>query len=358
MNRKKWLVTLGITASVVAAITWMSRARLPEVQAAAVESRAVFVVTAFGDGQLLAGDERYLVLRKGGNLETLRVGLGTAVSAGQVLAVVDETKNAAVLRSALSEYRFAGTDLARLQKLVRMNAATDEELDEARSRWAMKQAALESARQGLEDSVVRAPVAGVVSFLAFREGDYVPDGSRIAVIEDRSSFQATIRVPVGFRGQLPVRAVVKLTKRAPGAVANADGTQAVAVEAAIENASPASDFDALNMDIRCRLPALPAGFALRDLVRVEIPVREARDVALVEKRALQRTKGKTMLFVLGDDGLVKSLEVKVESEDGGRFVVTGLPAGSQVVLPVPGLKLDQVAGKKAKLAKAPEKNAL
>ena len=58
----------------------------------------------------------------------------------------------------------------------------------------MKKAELEQAKQRMEDSMIRSPVDGVIALVPFQVGDTVPDGSRVAVIEDRTKFQVNVQV--------------------------------------------------------------------------------------------------------------------------------------------------------------------
>ena len=130
------------------------------------------------------------------------------VEAGAVLLRLDPTlleaafrrAEAALVRARASR-RLAELELVRQRGLAERQIASPAELDRAereeRSSWAAvaeAEAALSEARAWLEKTRVRAPFAGVVSWLDLEVGAYLRPGDRVAEIVDISGIEIEVGV--------------------------------------------------------------------------------------------------------------------------------------------------------------------
>ena len=144
----------------------------------------------------------------GAVLQTL-VDQGTRVSAGSVLARLDDTGIRDSYLSARSGMTSAqsGADIAkreaeRAEKLLAAGAIADRDAENTRranvaaqSQLADARARLAQAEKQLEKTVVKAPIAGVVSVRSVTAGDLASPGTALFTIVDPSSMRLEGSVP-------------------------------------------------------------------------------------------------------------------------------------------------------------------
>ena len=145
----------------------------------------------------------------GGRLASRPIEVGDRVKRGQLLARLDtrELENArATARAAVAELEArrdqTRRDLDRAERLVEAKAATDEELERARSAGQALDAAEDAARARLEESerlleegTLRARFAGTVTAVFYEPGEVVTPGSPVAVLAGDGGVEVEVEVP-------------------------------------------------------------------------------------------------------------------------------------------------------------------
>lgn len=222
-------------------------------------------------------------------LAEVRVEEGRRVSAGEVIAVMDdrvarasaeaaraEASRTARLERARAELGFAESNLERVRSAYDSGAATENDLDDASLRAATAAAAvrdaeeqtaraereLELALARVEDHAVRAPFAGTVTAVHAQAGATLQVGEEIATIVSLEELEASVHVPTGLWGRLAVGEVYELRAEEP-----VSGT----VEGELVWIDPV--IDPATRTFRCVLRIgnadgeLPAGFAVTPVLR-------------------------------------------------------------------------------------------
>ena len=177
-------------------------------------------------GSLRAVDSAVVKARAAGELQGLAVREGDPVAAGEVLARVEATEPQARLRQAREQAEAARAQIDTAQRQFDNNkalvdqgfisrTALDTSLNTLNAARATHQAALAAAdlaRKSLDDTVLRAPIAGVVSQRFAQSGERVGIDTRVLEIVDlrRLELEATlgaadsVRVRVGQAARLQV----------------------------------------------------------------------------------------------------------------------------------------------------------
>jgi RND family efflux transporter MFP subunit len=177
-------------------------------------------------GSLKAVDSAYVKARVPGELQGLALREGDAVKAGQVIARIDATEMQARLKQAREQADAAQAqiDIAERQfsnnkALVDQGFISRSALDTSANNLAAAQsnhkaalAAVDLAAKGMEDTVLRAPISGIVSQRLAQPGERVPVDGRVVEIVDlsRLELEATlsaadsVEVQVGQLAQLQV----------------------------------------------------------------------------------------------------------------------------------------------------------
>ncbi|MDP3338213.1 MAG: efflux RND transporter periplasmic adaptor subunit, partial [Rhodoferax sp.] len=159
-----------------------------------------------------------------GELRDLTVREGDPVRAGQVLARIDPTESDARLRQAHQQAVAAKAQVAMAQRTFDNNqalvaqgfisstalASSQASLDAAQASYQAAQSGADLAAKALDDTVLRAPIAGQISQRLAQPGERVPVDARIVEIVDNRQLELeaslnaadSLQVKVGQSAQL------------------------------------------------------------------------------------------------------------------------------------------------------------
>jgi RND family efflux transporter MFP subunit len=197
-------------------------------------------------GQLSAEREASVRAQIGGSVVQTAFEEGQPVRKGAVLARIeardlqDTARSADVaVTSASAALQLAQSELQRTETLVKGGALAQRDLENARNAVVNAEAQLAAARarsstvrSQLADTVVRAPIDGVVSEKAVNTGDVVAPGAELYTIIDPSSMRLEASVPSDQIGRL---------QRGAPVVFNVRGYDGQAFTGRIERISPVAD---------------------------------------------------------------------------------------------------------------------
>jgi membrane fusion protein, multidrug efflux system len=178
-------------------------------------------------GELRAAQEATVRAEIAGSMSLVAVEEGQTVRRGALLGRIDalplrDARQSAVtaLRSAENQLELARREADRTAQLVEAGAVAPRDLDQARTSVAQVEAVvadarsrLASAENQLEDTVLRAPIDGVVSRRAVSRGDVVSPGTELFTIVDPRSMRLEASVPAADIGSLTIGAPVRFTVR-------------------------------------------------------------------------------------------------------------------------------------------------
>lgn len=171
--------------------------------------------------------EREAVVRAqvGGSVLQTYVDLGQAVRAGTTLGRIEAgglqdvyLSARAGVTSASNSADIAQRELARSEKLLAAGAIAERDIEQARRNAIAANAALADARARLAtaqkqvgNTVITAPISGVVSDRAVSAGDVVQTGAMLFTVVDPSSMRLEGSVPAEQLGQVKLGAPVTFT---------------------------------------------------------------------------------------------------------------------------------------------------
>jgi RND family efflux transporter MFP subunit len=208
-----------------------------EADSAAVETTTVgnenvAVVTSgvLQNGPAVSGTltpEREAVVRAqvGGSVLQTYVDQGSAVRSGQTLGRIESgglqdvyLSARAGVTAASNSADIAKRELERSQKLLAAGAIAERDIEQARRNSISANAALADARARLAtaskqvgNTVITAPISGVVSERAVSAGDVVQTGALLFTVVDPSSMRVEASVPAEDLGQVRLGAPVTFT---------------------------------------------------------------------------------------------------------------------------------------------------
>jgi membrane fusion protein (multidrug efflux system) len=189
--------------------------------------RDTVVVGPAISGELRAEREATVRAEIGGSMTQVSVDEGHSVRRGALIGrietrTLDDARQSAqsAVRSAENQLAVTRREVERTEALVNAGALAARDLDVARNNVASAEAQLadaksrlSSAERELGDTVLRAPIDGVVSRRAVNAGDVVSVGTELFTIIDPSSMRLEASVPSDDLSRLKIGAVVEFTVR-------------------------------------------------------------------------------------------------------------------------------------------------
>ena len=365
------LAVAGVVAVVIAVAFWL----LTRPKAVAVHTAiAREVVLTSGDRTVLNASG-YVTARRAatvsskitGKVTEVLIEEGMVVKEGQILARLDDTNVTASLhlaraqwasaQSALEETRVrlkeAEQELQRQTDLARGKVATQADYDHAAAAAAAYKARLEQQQadatvaertvaiwqQQLDDTVIRAPFAGIVTSKNAQPGEMISPMSSggftrtgICTVVDMESLEIEIDVNESYINRVQPGQPVEATLDA-----YADWKIPCKVIAII----PTADRDKSTVKVRVSFDKLDP--RILPEMAVKVAFREAAGVApvaartvLVPKAAIRQQDGRDVVLVV-EGGRAKRRAVTVASTSANESEISaGLAAGERVVIEGPG----------------------
>ena len=129
-----------------------------------------------------------------GKVQSIDFELNTAVSKGQVLAKVDAQTKQTQFKIAELNYQKAKRDFERFEALFKNNNLSEYELENARFQMQNAEQNLNLARQALDFTVIKSPIAGTISQKMIGIGKVLGVGSPVAVITDISQLRLFVNL--------------------------------------------------------------------------------------------------------------------------------------------------------------------
>jgi len=273
---------------------------------------------------------------------------GAFVTKGQVLYRLDVVRYEAAYRSAVARLENAKRTVARLEPLIPRRAVAQQDVDNARSELETAQAATDAAKKDLDDTVIRAEIAGQVGRARLELGARVTGPSDLLTTIDELNpvyvtFHPSSQQLLAWQQDPRSRALLASGARS---VSNGDGgTSGIAVRLvlpdgselprvgrinfmapSLDSASGTQEFRALFTNSDRRL--LPGQF-----VRVRLEGFERANALAVPQRAVQQGLGRQFVYIVGVGDTVTARDVNPGQWSGNLWIIeSGLTAGDRVVV--------------------------
>jgi membrane fusion protein, multidrug efflux system len=333
-------VTFATIALAAALLQGPSSAAAADLATAPVEAAGGSDFYA-ADGMLEAVRQTAIAAQVSGRITDLRVKAGDTVTAGQILARVDErvaaqqaTASQAQVVAAEAQLEAARREYARSQRLFGkqyLSQAAMEQAEaqykatEAQVRATLAQAGVASTQTSLH--TVQAPYAGVIAEVACELGDTAVPGKPLIRIYDPAALRVVATLPESYSRSLSQGRPAKL--EFPGAPEALRWQTPVSV-----TLLPTADPTSHTVQVRLALPARLSGLTPGMFARAHLPV-EAGPVGRLTvpaKAVITRTELQAV-YVVDKQGHAQLRQVRVGRSAGDRVeVLAGVQSGERVAL--------------------------
>lgn len=289
-------------------------------------------------GTLRAVSQAVVKSRVTGEMAEVLVKEGDPVKAGQLLARIDETEyrarlneRQASLEASRAQARFAEQSRRKYEELLARkfisetayeNYQTSASVTEKQAQAAA--ALVVQARKALDDTQVRAPIAGSISERALQRGDKASVDTRLFAIVDLAKLELEAPVPAAEVPNLAVGQEVRF--RVEGF-----GTKEFA--GTIVRINPATQPGTRSILIYVEIPNPDQTLKAGMFAKGSLTLATKRAEALVPVTSLRTDAATPYVYLLSGDRLARQeVTVGLVNEAAGRAeIVKGLAAGARVV---------------------------
>ncbi len=262
---------------------------------------------------------------------------GAIVQPGELLYRLDKVRYQAAFQSAQARLQNARQTFERVEPLLAQHAVAQQDVDNARAELAAAQGAFDQAKKDLDDTDVRAEIAGRVGRTLMEVGARVTGPADLLTTIDRLdpvyvTFQPSSQQLLEWRENPRWRSLVEAGSRLVVQVVLPDGT--------VLPRTGRLDFVAPSLDAATGTEEFRATFQNPDrllmpgqFVRVRL-VGFVRDSALaVPERAVQTGLGRQFVYVAGKGDTVQTRDVQTGPWAGDRWIIDrGLVPGDRVIV--------------------------
>lgn len=293
------------------------------VVAATVERRALEERLSLV-GSVQAPEEVRLVSETDGRITEIGFEEGSPVGAGAVLFRIDDRKQLAKLEEARARLDLAESNLRRGEDLLREKTIPPQEFDRLQTEVRIAEAAVEGFAAELEDTVVRAPFAGVAGERSVSLGQVVTRGVPLAELLQADPAEVSFSVPERHAARLEVGGTMILkTVAHPGEP----------FEGIIGYVAPSLDRASRTLDVKARIPNPDGRLRPGMFGTVELVFRVRDDALVVPEACLVHQGERTLVLVIDADRMIafQPVETGVRLE-GSVEILDGLSAGQLVVV--------------------------
>ncbi|ACG77845.1 secretion protein HlyD [Phenylobacterium zucineum HLK1] len=263
-----------------------------------------------------------------GSVVRVLVAPGANVGAGAGLAVIRSADGAAVRAESVAagaEAEAARAALAREERLFSAGVTARQDFEAARAAAARASAEAVAARAKLAaaggpgasgETLIRSPIAGIVTGLQVAPGGFVSQGGAVAEVANPAQVEVVFNAPA--------EAAAKLRVGAPLRVIGSDGAEADAV---IVGVAPLAQGATGAAVVRAR----PSGGRLTPGAAVSAAIStETGGYPTVPSEAVQTVEGRSIVFVAEGGGFRAQSVTPGRSGAGYTQIIAGLKGGERI----------------------------
>lgn len=292
--------------------------------------------TVGATGSLNALEEVELQSESTGPVVRVHFEEGSLVEKGQTLVTIDADKlrselsaRRAALESAEARAELSRRTFERVRTLHERGSASREELDRAESdldqaRAEVRRLAseIELIDERLEDTVVAAPMTGMISERLVDPGDFVDVGEPLATLYRTDTLEITFGLPERFYDRV-----------APGqeVIAGVSAYPDREFTGVVRFISPAVDVSTRTFRVKARIDNAEGLLKPGTYARVQVTLEKRRDRPVIPEEALVSTRSGYLVFAV-EEGTARRRSVTIGLREPGRVEIReGVEPGETVV---------------------------
>lgn len=259
-----------------------------------------------------------------GRVVKITVDVDDYVEKGAVIVRFRDREQRARFVAAEARYKEASAEFKRVKEVYEKKLVARAAFDKAEAELKAAGAQLDQAREGLQNTVVRAPYSGIVVKRHIEVGEVASVGQRLLTGLSLESLRATTHVPQDIINQL--RADGRARVLLPGGDPRGVAAESLTI-------SPYADPASHTFQVRVNLPAGQRGIYPGMFAKVAFTVAEEQGL-LIPREAVAKRSEVTAVYVVDDQDRVSLRQIRLGRilSDGKVTVLAGLEAGTRISL--------------------------
>jgi HlyD family secretion protein len=265
-----------------------------------------------------------------GLIKEVNVAENNQVKEGQILLLLDDTHLQAQVAQARSKFSDAANKYERSKKLAGIGAISDQELDTTQTAYNVARAVYDDALSQLNDTVIRAPIDGMVIGKPLPAGQAVAPGFSepmvLLTIADMSRIQIQVQIDESDIGKVQVGQKVAFSVDAyPGRM----------FSGVVSNVSQKATIQQNVVYYNVLVDVDNPGGVLRQAMtaRVSINIGESKNCIVVPLSIVKTANGQQFVAALKDGQMIHVPITTGLINDEKAEVLSGLEEGDQVLAP-------------------------
>jgi len=262
-----------------------------------------------------------------GRISSMTLEEGDELELDEVIARIRRDAQSIGVERAETSQADAERELARVEKLYQQGYASQSDFDAAKSTLEKAKLDRRDRSRDLSNTVIKAPLAGIVTQRFVDPGAFVASGAQVVEITDFSTLVARVYVPENELDRLAVGQSAEVVGKA---AANRRGV------GTIKRIAPIVDATTGTVKLTIGLPAELAGgskgFLPGMYAEVTMTTEVRENVPLVPKPALVREDELTFVFVAEGDRAKKVRISTGLADDDFVEVTEGLEVGARIIV--------------------------
>ena len=297
----------------------------PPVQVVAVEARSQPVTESLSlVGSITPNEMVEIQAETEGIIQEVLFAEGQRVEKGQLLIRLDDTKLAASVGEAGSNFKLSQANFERAKQLLRDTLISKQEYDQAAATFDLNQATLGLKQRQLKDARINASFAGISGARKVSPGQVISKGTVLTALVDLDPVKVEVNVPERYLQRLKIGQPLEFSVAAfPGEKFRGE----------VYFISPQINENLRTALVKARIPNPDAKLRGGMFASMELTL-QVRDAAIViPEPALMSNGDNFSVFVVDKDGKAQIRPVQVGLRLAGRAeVVKGLSAGEKVIV--------------------------
>lgn len=275
-------------------------------------------------GNLQADESVEIKNQIAGVIEEIGFSEGQAVKQGQMLFMIDASKLKASLSQAQANLGLAQTTFDRLSTLIKANAISQQEYDQAQSDLQSRKAQIELINAQLKEAIISATFDGVMGERKVSLGQFVNQGTTLTYLIQQNPMKAEFRIPERFLGQL---------KEGQGIEVRVAAYPDDSFKGEVYFIDPQVEELTRTALIKAKLPN-PEGKLKRGMfANLNLIVSTREQALVVPETALIPKSEDVFVFVVDGENKAQMKKVKVGIRLVGKVeILEGLKAGDNVIV--------------------------
>ena len=272
-------------------------------------------------GTLLAWNEVQLMAEAAGKIVQINITEGAKVSQGQVLVVLfDEDLKAQAKKQDL-QVSIAKKNVERLKELIKINAASQQELDNAENQVNNIVSDLSLIQANLKKTKILAPFSGTIGLTNASAGTYVNPGNPVASLQQMDILKLEFSIPEKYNRLLGVGNLVTFTTE----------SQADTFKALVYAFEPKIDPATRTLKMRAKFDNRNAKLLPGTYAKALLRLKEIKNAVLIPTQSIiPGTRDKKVIISKNGVGLFVSVETGIRNKDKVQ-IISGISAGDTVL---------------------------